>query len=69
LGVFIEKTSWPLGETKDTSPVFSVEKELADSFAIRKVMTISYLNLYFKIIDSNSTRLTSLLLNIPKRKE
>jgi hypothetical protein len=65
----VEKTGWPLGETKDTGPVFSVEKELADSFAIRKVTTISYSNLHFKIADSNSTRLTSLSLNIPKRKE
>jgi hypothetical protein len=65
----MEKTSWPPGETKDTGPVFSVEKELADSFAIRKVTTISYSNLHFKIIDSSSTRLTSLLLNIPKYKE
>jgi hypothetical protein len=65
----MEKTGWPPGETKDTGPVFSVEKELADSFAIRKVTTISYSNLHFRVADSNSTRLTSLSLNIPKRKE
>ncbi|KAL9086375.1 MAG: hypothetical protein Q9165_007161 [Trypethelium subeluteriae] len=36
LSAFYEKTGWPQGETKDTGPVFDVEKRLADSFPIRK---------------------------------
>ncbi|KAL9609303.1 MAG: hypothetical protein Q9167_005921 [Letrouitia subvulpina] len=33
---FYENTGWPQGEVKDSGPVFDQEKELADSFPIRK---------------------------------
>ncbi|KAF2231493.1 NAD(P)-binding protein [Viridothelium virens] len=36
LSAFYEKTGWPQRETKDTGPVFDLEKQLADSFPIRK---------------------------------
>ncbi|KAF4612842.1 hypothetical protein G7Y89_g15531 [Cudoniella acicularis] len=36
LSAFYESTGWPPGETKDTGPVFDLEKQLADSFPIRK---------------------------------
>ncbi|MCJ1385555.1 hypothetical protein MMC17_008678 [Xylographa soralifera] len=36
LSAFYENTGWPSGETKDTGPVFGLEKQLADSFPIRK---------------------------------
>ena len=35
---FFESTGWPRGEVKDTGPVFEMEKQLADSFPIRKVI-------------------------------
>ncbi|KAI9656895.1 MAG: hypothetical protein M1821_003534 [Bathelium mastoideum] len=36
LSAFYESTGWPAGVTKDTGPIFEVEKQLADSFPIRK---------------------------------
>ena len=33
---FYQKTGWPAGTTEDTGPVFEREKQLADSFPIRK---------------------------------
>jgi len=33
---FADTTGWPHGEKKDTGPLFETEKELADSFPIRK---------------------------------
>ncbi|KAI9706233.1 MAG: hypothetical protein M1820_004808 [Bogoriella megaspora] len=40
LSAFYERTGWPHGETKDAGPVFDTEKQLADSFPIRKVSSI-----------------------------
>ena len=37
LSAFYERTGWPADQTKDTGPVFEVEKQLADSFPIRQV--------------------------------
>jgi hypothetical protein len=33
---FTGTTGWPHGETKDTGPLFETEKELADSYPMRK---------------------------------
>ncbi|MCJ1432429.1 hypothetical protein MMC27_001785 [Xylographa pallens] len=35
LSAFYENTGWPSGATKDTGPVYDVEKQLADSFPLR----------------------------------
>ncbi|KAI4264974.1 MAG: hypothetical protein L6R38_009734 [Xanthoria sp. 2 TBL-2021] len=37
LSAFYERTGWPAGKTKDTGPIFDVEKQLAESFPIRKI--------------------------------
>ncbi|MCJ1457103.1 hypothetical protein MMC28_007469 [Mycoblastus sanguinarius] len=36
LSAFYESTGWPSREIKDTGPIFELEKQLADSFPIRK---------------------------------
>ncbi|KAG6997644.1 hypothetical protein G7Y79_00039g076060 [Physcia stellaris] len=36
LSAFYEQTGWPRGEFADNGPVFNVEKQLADSYPVRK---------------------------------
>ena len=38
LSAFFQQTGWPESVSKDTGPMFEVEKELADSYPIRKVV-------------------------------
>ena len=48
LSAFYERTGWPHGEFKDTGPVFDLEKQLADTFPVRKVLPMYYQDLHFE---------------------
>lgn len=69
----IERILWKdrlvTGRDKRHGPVFDLEKQLADSFPIRKVMPIYHPDWYSKNAASNPGRPTWLLSSMSKQKE
>ena len=66
LSAFYEKTGWPHGEFTDSGPVFDMEKQLADSFPIRKVISRDSGSCPINWQSSDFPRLTWPLLSMRK---